>query len=63
MIIVFIIGISVVGSTNAYAVYLWTVQTSGTPQNLYSVHTFDTNNAITVGGAGTILKTTNGGIT
>ncbi|MBI5538889.1 MAG: T9SS type A sorting domain-containing protein [Bacteroidia bacterium] len=41
----------------------WTLQNSGTIQNLYAVQFVDINNGWAVGNAGTILHTTNGGTT
>lgn len=41
----------------------WTVQTSGTTENLYDVDAVDSMTAWAVGDNGTILKTTNGGAT
>lgn len=41
----------------------WTVQTSGTTNNLNAVYFFDTNNGYAVGDSGTILQTTDGGTT
>src|SRR5690349_11430423 len=39
----------------------WTAQTSGTSNQLFGVHFVDNNNGWTVGQAGTILHTTDGG--
>ncbi|MCB9089898.1 MAG: Ig-like domain-containing protein [Calditrichae bacterium] len=41
----------------------WTIQSSGTTENLLGVFFTDTNNGTVVGRFGTILRTTNGGIT
>ncbi len=39
----------------------WTIQTSGTTQNLWAVSFADVNNGTAVGEGGTILRTTDGG--
>lgn len=41
----------------------WTLQNSGTTENLKDVYCIDANNVIVVGNGGTILKTTDGGTT
>ena len=41
----------------------WTLQSSGTNYDLYAVNFTDAKNGITVGEMGTILKTSNGGVT
>lgn len=41
----------------------WAFQNSGTIQNLYSVYFYDLSNGWAVGNSGTIIHTTNGGLT
>jgi len=50
-------------AASSLAAGTWTAQTTGTTQNINSVHFINSLTGIAVGSSGTILKTTNGGST